>query len=417
MSFNGLEYVALGLALGFLIGIERGWSSRAAIAGTRVAGIRTFALLGLTGALCGALATGVHIAVGAGLFLATAALIVIGYRRSVIQGASVSATGAIAMLLTLGIGLLATTGQPVLASVSAAVMTLILSMREQLHGWIERLDKVELQAIARFALIALAILPLLPNRDMGPFDAWNPHQLWIMVVLVSGLSFIGYFVSKWLGPSRGIIATAAAGAMISSTAVTASLATRLRAGELETSSLIAGVAAASAVMFMRVLVMVALLAPFALPWLAAVIGAPAVVSLLCMAWFLRRTRASGGSGEIAVSNPFAIWPALMLVGLVMLLSVVAHAALLRFGDAGLATALAISGMIDVDSAIITMGSLPAGTIDGRMAGLVLSLPVLLNTLVKAVVAVSIAGWRAGWPAALPLILSAAAAFLALPWIL
>lgn len=416
MNFDGLEYVALGLALGFLIGIERGWSSRSAIPGTRVAGIRTFALLGLTGAMCGALATGVHIAVGAGLFFATAGLIVIGYRRSVVQGASVSATGAIAMLLTLGIGLLATTGQAVLASVSAAVMTLILSMREQLHGWVERLDKVELQAIARFALIALAILPLLPDRDMGPFDAWNPHQLWIMVVLVSGLSFIGYFVSKWLGPSRGIIATAAAGAMISSTAVTASLATRLRAGELETPSLIAGVAAASAVMFMRVLVMVAMLAPFALPWLAAVIGAPAMVSLLCMGWFLRRTRATGG-GEIAVRNPFAIWPALMLVGLVMLLSVVANAALLRFGDAGLATALAISGMIDVDSAIITMGSLPAGAIDGRTAGLVLSLPVLLNTLVKAVVAVSIAGWRAGWPAALPLILSAAAAFLALPWIL
>lgn len=416
MNFDGLEYVALGLALGFLIGIERGWSSRSAIPGTRVAGIRTFALLGLTGAMCGALATGVHIAVGAGLFFATAGLIVIGYRRSVVQGASVSATGAIAMLLTLGIGLLATTGQPVLASVSAAVMTLILSMREQLHGWVERLDKVELQAIARFALIALAILPLLPDRDMGPFDAWNPHQLWIMVVLVSGLSFIGYFVSKWLGPSRGIIATAAAGAMISSTAVTASLATRLRAGELETPSLIAGVAAASAVMFMRVLVMVAMLAPFALPWLAAVIGAPAMVSLLCMGWFLRRTQATGG-GEIAVRNPFAIWPALMLVGLVMLLSVVANAALLRFGDAGLATALAISGMIDVDSAIITMGSLPAGAIDGRTAGLVLSLPVLLNTLVKAVVAVSIAGWRAGWPAALPLILSAAAAFLALPWIL
>ncbi|KRB82256.1 hypothetical protein ASE00_09205 [Sphingomonas sp. Root710] len=418
MNVDGLEYVALGLALGFLIGIERGWSSRSAIPGTRVAGIRTFALLGLTGALCGALATGVHIAIGAGLFVATAGLIVIGYRRSVIQGASVSATGAIAMLLTLGIGLLAATGQPVLASVSAAIMTLILSMREQLHGWIERLDKVELQAIARFALIALAILPLLPDRDMGPFDAWNPHQLWIMVVLVSGLSFIGYFVSKWLGPSRGIIATAAAGAMISSTAVTASLATRLRAGELETPSLIAGVAAASAVMFMRVLVMAAMLAPFALPWLAAVIGAPAMVSLLCTGWFLRRTQTGSGSdGEIAVRNPFAIWPALMLVGLVMFLSVVANAALLRFGDAGLATALAISGMIDVDSAIITMGGLPAGAIDGRTAGLVLSLPVLLNTLVKAVVAISIAGWRAGWPAALPLILSAAAAFLALPWIL
>lgn len=417
MSFHGLEYVALALTLGFLIGIERGWSSRAAAAGSRVAGIRTFALLGLTGALAGKLATGVHIAAGAGIFLAAAALIIIGYRRSLALGQSVSATAAIVMLLTLSIGLLATTGEPILASVSAAVVTLILSLRDQLHGWIGRLNEAELHAIARFALIALAILPLLPDRDLGPYGAWNPRQLWTMVVLVSGLSFAGYFVSKWLGPSRGIIATAAAGAMISSTAVTASLATRLRDGGQDGATLIAGIAAASAVMFVRVLVMVAAIASFALPSLAATIGASAAISLLCMAWFLRRAHLAPDAREIALRNPLDVRPAVMLVGLVMILSVIARWGLSRFGDAGLATVLAISGMIDVDSAIITMGGLPAGTIDARTAGLVLAAPVLLNTLVKAVIVISIAGWRVGGRSALPLLLSAAGALLVLPWLL
>lgn len=416
MNFAGLENLALAFALGSLIGVERGWSSREAVPGSRVAGIRTFALLGLIGGVAGKLATGLHIAIGGGLLLVCAALVLIGYRQSLARGASVSATGAVAMLLTLSIGLLATSGEPILASVAAAVTTLVLSLRHQLHGWLGRLSEAELHAIVRFGLIALAILPVLPDQAMGPHDAWNPRQLWLMVVLVSGLSFAGYFASKWLGPSRGTIVTAAAGAMISSTAVTAALATRLRAGDQDAPNLIAGIAAASAVMFIRVLVMVMILAPFALPSLAALIGVSTLISLLCTVWFLRRAQGTGG-GDIPVRNPFDIWPAMILVGLVMVLSVIARWVLDRFGDAGLATVLAISGMIDVDSAIITMGGLPPGSVEPRMAGLVLALPVLLNTLVKAVLAVSIAGWRTGWPAALPLVLSSLGALISVPWLL
>jgi uncharacterized membrane protein YhiD involved in acid resistance len=150
MNLSGLEYPALGLALGFLIGIERGWTSRDAAAGSRIAGIRTFALLGLTGALAGELAHRLHVAAGILLFAAAAILVLIGYRRSLEPGASVSATGAIVMLLTLCIGMLATSGEPVLASAAAAVITLLLSLRTRLHGWIGRLTEAELHAIGRW---------------------------------------------------------------------------------------------------------------------------------------------------------------------------------------------------------------------------------------------------------------------------
>lgn len=414
-----LGYLGLALALGLLIGVERGWAYREAEAGSRIAGIRTFGLIALAGGLAGLVGSTVHIALATILIAAVAALVVIGYRQSLANAPNVSATMAIVMLLTLCIGLLATIGQPIIASVTAAVVTLVLSLRRQLHGWLGRLSEIEVQAIARFALIALAILPLLPDRAMGPYEAWNPQQLWMMVVLVSGLSFVGYVASKRFGPSRGTIATAAAGAMVSSTAVTASLATRLRANDEAPGILIAGIAAASAVMLLRVLLMVAVLSPFALRSLTLIIGPAALISLIATWWSLRTVAKPQSTEEkqFVLRNPFDLGPALILVALVMILSLIARWVLARFGDAGLATVLAISGMVDVDSAIITMGGLPPSSLAPVTAGLILAAPVLLNTLLKAGIAIGIAGTRRGLPAARPLLLSMAGALLMLPLLL
>jgi uncharacterized membrane protein (DUF4010 family) len=145
--------------------------------------------------------------------------------------------------------------------------------------------------------------------------------------------------------------------MVSSTAVTASLATRLRATDEAAGILIAGIAASSAVMFVRVLLMVATLAPFALGSLALIIG-PAALTRVVATWWSLRTAAKQhrtDENQIALRNPFDLGPALILVALVMILSLVARWVLAHFGDAGLATVLALSGMVDVDSAIITMG--------------------------------------------------------------
>jgi uncharacterized membrane protein (DUF4010 family) len=410
--------IGLSLALGLLIGIQRGWALRKEEPGSRFAGIRTFGLLGLVGGVAGALRV-VDDRIGIIIITAAALLILIGYAATTRRSGNISGTASLVGLLTLGCGFLATTQQAMLATIIAAVVTLVLALRTQLHGWIGRLSEVEVNAIARFALIALAILPLLPDRAYGPLDAWNPRQLWMVVVMVSGFSFAGYVASKRLGVSRGTIAAAGAGAMVSSTAVTAALATRLRDDSENAPILFAGIATASTVMFLRVLVLVGALAPIALPALALLVVPAALVSVLAALWYLGMAKRHPAKSpqEVPVRNPFDIVPALALMALVMVLSLASRWVLHRFGDAGLATVLALSGMVDVDSAIITMGGLPRGTLDGQTAGLTLAAPIMLNTLVKAGTAISLAGWARGWRAALPLVASIAAGLLMLPLVL
>jgi uncharacterized membrane protein (DUF4010 family) len=289
-------------------------------------------------------------------------------------------------------------------------MVLMLLERRRLHGLIDRLSEAEVRAVARFAVIALAILPLLPDRQFGPLNAWNLRQIWMVVVLVSGLSLLGYAASRRLGPSKGILATSATGAIVSSTAVTAALAARLRKAEGNRDLLVGGVALASAIMFARVLLLVAVLAPFALRPLAVVAAPAGLASVAFAAIALRRTwRAAGAPAEPdRLSNPFDLGPALLLAGLVMVISLAGRWALQAFGDAGLATVLGISGMVDVDAAIITMSGLPRGSLSEVTAGWVLAAPILANTLVKASLAVAIVRRADGWRAAAPLLASVAA---------
>jgi uncharacterized membrane protein (DUF4010 family) len=163
----------------------------------------------------------------------------------------------------------------------------------------------------------------------------------------------------------------------------------------------AGVALASAVMFLRVTLLTAALASFALPHFASIAVPGMAVSLIACWLILRRPRtaATAPADSLVLRNPFDLMPALLLMGLTMLLTLAARWVLVRYGDAGLAAVLAISGTVDVDSAIITMGNLPPGTLTPRLAALVLALPVTLNTLFKTVTLVSIAGWRKSWPGA------------------
>jgi len=414
-AFLPFQNVLLAFGLGLLVGIERGWSRRDDPAGSRVAGVRTFGLLALSGAIAGAFAPQVP-AVSAVLVAAASLALTVGFARRAMANGNVSATTTIAGILTLAIGLCAGLGHMVLASVTTALMMVLLSSRRQLHDWLKALNEAEVQAIARFAVISLAILPILPDAAFGPFDAWNPRHIWMVVVLVSGLSFAGYMAAKLLGPSRGILATAAAGAVVSSTAVTVALSSHIRRREGHEGVLIAGIALASAVMFSRVLLLTAILAPFALPALAILVVPATATGVICAGWLIWRSRTTEVSTApvFSVRNPFDLWPALLLAALVAVLSLVARWLLSEIGEAGLAVALAISGMLDVDSAIITMGGLPAHALPGRTAGLILAAPIMLNTLVKSVVTIIAAGGQSGWRAAMPLLLSLAAGLAAAP---
>ena len=408
-----LTGVALALALGLLVGVQRGWAQREQAPGSQFAGIRTYGLLGLAGGISGAL-YGWAEAVAIIILAATAMLVLISYYRMSERQDLLSGTGSLVGLLTLGCGFLAATGFWLPASVMTGSMVLLLALRTRLHHLVERMSEDDIRAIAHFALIAIVILPLLPNENYGPFDAWNPQKLWLLVVLVSGFSLAGYVATRMLGPQRGILATATAGSLVSSTAVTAALASRISEKEGNAHIFYAGIATASVTMFLRIMALVAILAPFALLDLAILAVPGAIVSAVA-AWFHLRAAKNHLPQEhepVEVRNPANIVPALVLVGLVMVMTVAARWVLLHFGDSGLAVVLAISGTVDVDSAVITMGSLPKGMLDSRTAALVLLAPMVLNSLFKGGLSISIAGWKRGMPGFLILLASAAAALAA-----
>ena len=409
--------LGLSLGLGLLMGVQRGWTLRRGVAGSRFAGVRTFGLLGLTGGIAGAVQP-VDRVVTAILLASAALLVVLGYARTVRETGMISGTNALAGLVTLGCGFLAVAGSPQVAAIVAVSATLLLTLRPQLHRWIKGMTEAEVSAVARFALISLVVLPLLPDRGLGPYEAWNPRQLWMVVVFVSGFSFAGYFASRRFGATRGTLMMAATGAMVSSTAVTAALATRLRDDRENAPVLVAGIAAASAVMLIRVIILVALLAPIALPTLAMMLAPAAFVSLAAVAWGLLAGRHAdlAPTRAVALRNPLNLGPALILMGLVMAMAVAARWLMERVGEAGLAAILALSGIADVDAAIITIGSLPAGLLDSRTAGLGVAAPVMANTLFKAAIAIGIVRTRRGWVAVLPLIASVAAGGAMIPFL-
>jgi uncharacterized membrane protein (DUF4010 family) len=399
-----LRPLAVSLAIGMIIGLQRGWKARGEPPGHRVAGFRTFGLLGL----CGGIAALLPVAFGAVLIAAAGATLVTGYLRSSSPDEH-SATTTIAGILTLALGAYAATGRQTEALAGAAVMLLLLTMREQLHSFLRGISDAEIEAASRFAIVALVILPLMPDQPVGPYEAWNPRQLWTVVVIVLGLSFAGYAASRRLGPSRGLMITAAAGALVSSTAVTASYARRLREDSPAASVLIAGIAIASAVMYVRVLLLTAILAPEALASLTLAM-APAALVACAAAWLVsRREPSQSYPGELALGNPLNFGPAFSLAALVAILAVASRWLLHHFGDAGVGTLLLVTGFADVDAAVITLAGLPPGTLTPTRAGLLLSLPVLGNMALKAGMVVLIAPNGRGARGALPLVASIAAA--------
>jgi uncharacterized membrane protein (DUF4010 family) len=412
MPVSDLAYRDLGVALaaGLLVGIERGWRQRDVVTGGRVAGVRTFALLGGLGGMIGLLARQYGIVIPAILLGAAVIMLIIGYARSMSGPADVSITSLVAALLTLCLGILATSGQPALAMAAAAVITMILALRSGLHGLIQKLGEADVIALARFAIIAGAIWPFLPNERYGPYEAWNPQQLWLVVVFVTGLSFAGYVASRVFGAEKGILATAAIGGAYSSTAVTALLSHRLRAGETGHGTLSAGIALATSIMFVRVLLLTAIIADFAFMPVLRLAG-PAVLVGIVAGLVLLRDRAPVAAAEPAqLGNPVAIIPALGFLVLVAIMAVAARWSEDRFGGGGALALITAIGVFDVDAAIITLGGLTPDSVDRDLAGLALSGAVLANMLVKIGVVIAYAGFKRGLKAILAL--SAGAATLA-----
>lgn len=403
-----LRDVGIAFALGLLVGVERGWSARGERAGGRVAGFRTFGLLGLLGGIAGIALEAGHDMLATLLAAVAGIALVAGYWRDMAEDGNVSATTTIAGLITLALGML-TTGNVLVALVCTGVMVLLLSMRDELHAWIRGLTAAEVKAVARFALISIVVWPLLPDAAYGPYDAWNPRSIWLVVVLVSGLSFVGYVAAKRFGEVRGTLATAAAGALVSSTAATAALARRLAEGDDPPAPAIAGIALAGAAMMARTLVLAAAVAGFVVPTLAWIVVPGGLAALAATAFVMRHNKhAPSRAAPMTSANPFDILPALGFAALIAGAALFARWAEARYGEAGLGVIIALTGTFDVDAATVTLGTLAPGSLDPVTAGAVLGVPILLNTAFKAAICIGLAGWRKGWAAAATLMFSCAA---------
>jgi uncharacterized membrane protein (DUF4010 family) len=332
-------------------------------------------------------------------------VIAVGYANRPGLKSKPDATTPIAALTTIALAFFAGFGEPAFAIAGAAVVTLILALKAELHGFLVKLDEDDVKALARYAVIAGAVLPFLPNGHYGPLGAWNPQRLWLVVVLVTGFSFLGYVANRIFGERHGTIATALIGGAYSSTAVTQSLSQRL-GSEQKGGAEPAGIALATAVMYLRVLLLIGILAtrifvPF------AIILLPAVIAAWGAGFWLYRT-APKTDAPIPPGNPIALLPAFGFVVFVAFAAVAAKWAAGRFGEQGIALLLLIVGSTDVDTAIITLGGLPTQAITPLLAAMAIAGTIIANMAVKMGIALAYAGRKS-----IPAVIAMAASVLAL----
>jgi uncharacterized membrane protein (DUF4010 family) len=371
--------VATALACGLLIGIERGFDLRRERAGTRVAGVRTFTLIGLVAGLAGLIGSNAQALAGGALVAGVAAVLAVGYAHRPGLTERPEATTPIAALATLGLGFVAGFGDPGLAIAGATIVTLLLALKAELHGLLERLDEDDVKALARYAVIAGAVLPFLPNGHYGPLGAWNPQRLWLVVVLVTGFSFLGYVANRIFGERHGTVATGLIGGAYSSTAVTLALAERL-GHEKKAEAEPAAIAFATAVMYLRMPVLIAILATRVLLAITVLLLPAMIVAWAAGFWLYRKAPASNAPSP--PGNPIALLPALGFVAFVAVAAVAAAWAQGRFGQSGIAVLLLIVGSMDVDVAIVTLGTLKPDAISPLLAAMAISGTAISNMAVK-----------------------------------
>lgn len=391
-----LLQIGSALAVGLLVGVERGWQLRGAQEGMRVAGVRTFSLLGLVAGLAGLLGAMDYQIVASAIVIGAAAVIAIGYGLAARADGKPDATSAVAAIATLALGFLGGSGEPGMAVAGGAVVTLILALRAELHQFVSALDAEDVKAFARYAVIALAVFPFLPEGRFGPYDAWEPQTLWLVVVIVTGFSFLGYVANRIFGAKRGTIATAVIGGAYSSTAVTQSLSQRLGAGQGRGAEN-AGIALATAVMYLRVIVLVALIATPLLVHFVVLVSPALLVAFAVSYWLYRKSEHS--TGPAPPGNPIALLPALSFVAFVAVAAVVARWAQGTFGEEGIAVLLFLMGSMDVDASIVTAGGLEPGTISPELAALAIAGTILANMTVKLGVTIAYgraAARKASW---------------------
>jgi uncharacterized membrane protein (DUF4010 family) len=380
---------AVALGIGLLFGLERGWRSRDEEPGQRTAGIRTFAITGLLGGAIGAIAAafgrdgaagGVVVGIG---FASYAAVIALFAREENRAEDVFSATTAIAGMLTFALGAYALLGDIHVAAAAAVAAAVILAVREGLHGWVAKITWEELRAGLVLMTMTFIALPLLPDRAIGPFGGVNPREIWLIAIVLAAVSFFGYAVVKVIGTTRGILIAAAAGGLVSSTAVMVDMARKSVTAESSARILAAGATLATAISIARTLVIIAALNP---PMLAAVslplAAAAAAAAGAALMLAFRHAREKDRPNAAPLRNPFDLRVALGFALFLGIMELASRALAEQFGGAGAIVAALAAGVGDVDAVVISMAKLAPATLQLRDAALAAMVAVVANTIAK-----------------------------------
>lgn len=382
-------FLVAGL-LGFLIGLER--ERKRERMGSIFAGVRTFPLIALFGAISGLM----YQRAGPGLlivgFAVMALLVGLAYWRET-AGEKVGGTTEVAALVAYGLGIFAGLGFFAAALAGAVITTGILSLRTELRRLTRALTQEDLFAIVQFAAVSLVILPLVPDASYGPWNVWNPRHIWWLVVLISGISFVGYVAVKLVGPKRGIGLSGLLGGLASSTAVTMSFTQKSREDPALDSTFAVGALGATAVSAPRLVALLAIVEPRlvlpALIPLGAVFVATSVIAL-----FIARRPLVDEEGP-AVSNPFELFTALQFAFLFALVLLVTRAAEEYLGASGVYLASALAGIAQLDAITLSLGRQVQDALALDVAVKGLALAIGANCLFKGTLAMSLGSRRFG----------------------
>jgi uncharacterized membrane protein (DUF4010 family) len=398
-TFELVGRLAVALAIGLVIGIERGWKQRGEAEGERAAGLRTLALSGLLGGIWGALALNTGqagvIAIALAFTAFTAAIAVFRYREMV-HDKTFGATTVVAAMLAFALGALAVVGNQKAAAAAGVATALLLALKAASHEWVKRLTWEELRAGLILLAMTVILLPLLPDRDLVPWFPVNPHEIWLLTILIAALSSVGYVAMRLAGPSVGVLLSGLAGGLVSSTAVALNMARLARADGERCNVFAAGVLIASAVMMLRVLVIVgvvniALLPPLAPP---LVLGALALASIAGYLANWGREDCPVGK-PLALHNPFELR---VVLEFGLLLAVIMAAAKLLSAWAGSNGAMvlaAISGFVDVDAISISLARLAPQGLAPDSAVWAILVAVVANSLTKIALGTAAGGFKFG----------------------
>lgn len=371
--------LAVALAIGLLVGLERGWRERDEPPGSRTAGLRTFGIFGLLGGVFAIAAEEMDapIVFVAG-FLAMAGLFGLFKFQESGHDQDFSVTGVMAGLGVYGLGGLAISGDYLVAAAGGAALTVVLASRELLHATLKRLSWIELRSALTLAVMTTIVLPLLPNRSIDPWGGLNPWEIWFFTVLIGTISFAGYVAVRVFGTTRGLLVSALSGSLASSTAVTIALA-RMANSVPEVSPLVGAATLASMVSIMRVLVVVTLLRPEVLAQVAVPAMSAAVMLGIIGAGLLIRAGTEVQPQDV-LRNPFELRALIGFAAIFALVSTASAALVDRFGGSSLAATSALSGAFDVDVAVLSALRLSVPEIGLPMIGTAILVALLANAL-------------------------------------